>query len=325
VRLGGLGIRPVQQFGSLVAWWSSLAQAAPFVLAERRRLSAGAAVPLRTATDDEIAQVWRDLCDLGVKVDRLFPDLSNPTVNFWDFYVALQYHRHDNLQKHLTKQLDNSKINNLLEAAKRSNRTADHARLKSLKNPTCAVPLRMNCAMSDAAMVVYLRLRFGLAPTSTMPLACACATAHDSDKLHLFKCVQNSRVRTMAHDHVQNVLQQQMRAAGMFADTREVRLEQEQHGKIPDVHAVLDGHHVFVDVSGTTSSSTPSVRDGKFSSKLNTVTATHEREQEKVREYAPMVAIQKAEFFPFVFERHLASNRLCCCSVSCLVPVVVVV
>jgi hypothetical protein len=107
----------------------------------------------------------------------------------------------------------------------------------------------------------------------------------------------------MAHDHVQNVLQQQMRAAGMFADTREVRLEQEQHGKIPDVHAVLDGHHVFVDVSGTTSSSTPSVRDGKFSSKLSTVTATHEREQEKVREYAPMVAIQKAEFFPFVFER----------------------
>jgi hypothetical protein len=306
LKLGGIGIRPLKGFAGLVAWWSATAAATPHILEDRKKHG----MPPSTAIEDEIKSVWKQLRELGVKVSKVFPNLRDRNVDFFQFYSKVNCTK---LQHQLTEQIDMKRYQTLMDDWSRKPTTRHHvARLKSLRNETAHLPLlalRKNPELhiTDQQLRIYLRERFGLTPSKLLS-CCACGHKYQTkqnpngaaDERHYLKCNKHTQGWISSHNEVVRGLHRQCTKAQLSTFAEHLTSMKKDHHVIPDLCCISSDGEIAIDVTLTTSDAYAYTRH----TPAKLAAAAKKSEDKKIRKYDEMAKDKNIIFYPFAVERN---------------------
>jgi hypothetical protein len=207
--------------------------------------------------------------------------------------------------------MDKKRHPGLMRHLRRSGRKKDLARMKSLRNEVCHIPLvtrasRPEHVIQDVDLEVYMRQRLGFTPIVNMPAVCACGrTAEDSsarDNLHAYKCNKHAAGYTISHNIVVRELARTCKRARMTCFTEGLGVDvKKKHHVIPDFELIdINAQKIIGDVTMTTSSHqayTSKVKKGEAA-------AANLREKAKTKKFAQLAKTQNADFYPLAIERN---------------------
>jgi len=166
------------------------------------------------------------------------------------------------------------------------------------------VPSEPALTLKNHEYQLATRVRLGLKPMDHLGIRCrACKNRIKGDECHFLSCYSKLTVpMTMRHNLVVKALGSLIELSGGIhrEEPTHINFQQpKENFRRTDIEAILDSHHILVDVSVITPTSSSAILRGAASQQLAAARATSKLKIQKHRENA---TILQAKFVPFVME-----------------------